>query len=117
MPRQLSKYELPFDNLILFLSTEVRATFRHKLKIIAWMELYTMTFADIYRQHVYDWDFGDQSDVPEAWALSFEHATAKDLLILQNIVLGINGHINKDLSNALYQVQQLISYHLIFRSE
>lgn len=63
-----------------------------------------MTFADIYRQHLYDWDFGDKSQVPESWVLAFEHAAAGDILIIQDIILGINGHINKDLSNAIYQV-------------
>jgi len=65
------------------------------------MELYTTTFGDIYRQHVYNWETGNKDLVPEAWATSFEHCANEDLLIIQNIALGINGHINRDLAHAI----------------
>jgi len=69
-----------------------------------WMETYTYHFADLYREAVYNWEFGNKEDVPGAWVLAFEHAKNEDLLILQNIMLGINAHINRDLAYALHEV-------------
>lgn len=79
----------------------------------AWMERYTTAFADIYRlandvfhlfqrEAVYNDTIGNP--IPEAWKLAFRHAEKKDLLILQNVALGINAHINGDLPFALFRV-------------
>jgi len=92
-----------------FLTVYVETTFQMRQYIRtttlfhnpAWMEIYTMGFADIYRQHIFNWETGNQAAVPYAWAISYQHAAAKDLLIIQNIGLGINAHINRDLANAI----------------
>eukprot|EP01114_Cavostelium_apophysatum_P002329 TRINITY_DN1206_c0_g1_i1.p1 TRINITY_DN1206_c0_g1~~TRINITY_DN1206_c0_g1_i1.p1 ORF type:complete len:292 (-),score=55.64 TRINITY_DN1206_c0_g1_i1:57-932(-) len=66
-----------------------------------WTEAYSTIFADIYRSAVYNWEIGNLDNVPEAWDIAFTHAEKGDLLILQNIALGINAHINHDLAYAV----------------
>jgi len=100
------------DEVAVFLTLYVETTFQVRKAIRetdlfvhkAWMEKYTTRFAELYRQALYNWHFGDKNAVPKAWAISFQHAQQRDILIGQHLVLGINAHINRDLAHALFDV-------------
>jgi hypothetical protein len=70
----------------------------------AWMEDYQTEFADHYRRALHDYATADFSAVPEPWLIAFDAAQSGETLILQDIVLGMNAHINFDLAFALEEV-------------
>jgi len=67
-----------------------------------WMEYYMTSFADMYRQAMFTWEFGDRENLPWAWSIYMENLN--DSLIIQSISMGINAHINSDLAFALSKV-------------
>jgi len=67
-----------------------------------WMEYYMTSFADMYRQALYTWEFGDKENLPWAWTIYMDNLN--DSLIIQSISMGINAHINSDLAFALAKV-------------
>jgi len=71
---------------------------------VQWMDSYTTSFANYFRNAVYNWEVGKVSDVPTSWVITFQHAHDKDLLIVQNAILGISAHILHDLPHAIADV-------------
>jgi len=69
-----------------------------------WMHNYTTTFTNYYRAAVYNWELGNTENVTNSWQIAFQHAEKKDLLIVQNAILGINAHILHDLALAINDV-------------
>lgn len=67
----------------------------------AWVGRYAVAFANRYRQALDDYEGGRTADVPKAWRLSFDAARRGDGLVLQDMLLGINAHVNNDLAIAL----------------
>src|SRR3954466_11418240 len=61
----------------------------------AWVHRYAVTFANFYRQALDDYDAG--RPVAKAWRLCFDTARAGSGLVLQDMLLGINAHVNNDL--------------------
>lgn len=69
-----------------------------------WMRAYQTIFANYYRQALHDYELGNYGDVPESWLLAFDAAASGETLILQDVILGMNAHINRDLAYAVEDV-------------
>jgi hypothetical protein len=70
----------------------------------AWVGRYLVAFADLYRAALAAWEAGDHARVPKPWRCAFEAAAAGSTLVAQDLLLGINAHINHDLPLALARV-------------
>jgi hypothetical protein len=70
----------------------------------AWVHRYAVAFANYYRDALEAYDGGRMSQVPRAWRLCFDAAAAGDGLVLRDLLLGINAHVNNDLPFALHRV-------------
>lgn len=68
----------------------------------AWVTRYTLAFANLYRVALHDYQ--REAPVPRAWKLCFDAALRGDGLVLQDLLLGVNAHINRDLAIALTDV-------------
>lgn len=69
-----------------------------------WVRAYLVAFAERYRRALLALERGAMADVPPAWRLAFRASTTGDTLLVQDALLGINAHINHDLSYALRDV-------------
>lgn len=69
-----------------------------------WVLEYDVAFANLYRQALLDFERGEIARVPKAWRFSFETSASGDGLVLQDLLLGVNAHINHDLALTLFGV-------------
>jgi hypothetical protein len=69
-----------------------------------WVERYAATFANLYLVALEHYEAGRRQDVPRAWQLCFDFAKTGDGLVLQDLLLGVNAHVNNDLAFALSAV-------------
>jgi hypothetical protein len=69
-----------------------------------WVHRYAVAFANLYRSALEAYDAGRPDAVPKAWRLCFDAAAAGSGLVLQNMFLGVNAHVNNDLPAALAAV-------------
>src|SRR5918993_4113939 len=69
-----------------------------------WVHRYAVAFANLYREALEAYDAGRIDDVPKAWRLCFDAARAGSGLVLQDMLLGVNAHVNNDLALALQRV-------------
>ena len=69
-----------------------------------WVHRYAVAFATLYRKAFDAYDAGKTGDVPKAWRLCFDAAAAGTGLVVQDMLLGINAHVNNDLPLALDRV-------------
>ncbi|GAC1305019.1 MAG: hypothetical protein NVSMB27_43920 [Ktedonobacteraceae bacterium] len=69
-----------------------------------WATRYDISFANLYREALLAFERGDVASLPKAWRISFETAVNGTGLVFQDLVLGINAHINHDLPLALTEV-------------
>ena len=69
-----------------------------------WVHRYAVAFANLYRQALDDDEAGRLDRVPKAWRLCFATARAGAGIVLQDMLLGINAHVNNDLPQALATV-------------
>ena len=67
----------------------------------AWTHRYAVAFANLYREALEAYDAGRMAAVPKAWRLCFDAARAGTGLVLQDMLLGVNAHVNNDLPLAL----------------
>src|SRR5690242_18448828 len=65
----------------------------------AWLVQLDCNFAGRYFTAIDCWDAG--TGCPPAWAVAFEGDRVKRTLVLQDLLLGMNAHINFDLPYAL----------------
>ncbi len=65
-----------------------------------WVAALLHHFAEYYFVALDDYEH-QSAGIPEPWQFAFDTATRDDVLILQNLLLGINAHINYDLVLAL----------------
>ncbi len=70
----------------------------------AWVHRYAVAFANLYREALERYDARRLSEVPKAWRLCFDAAGAGTGLVLQDMFLGVNAHVNRDLPFALSAV-------------
>ena len=69
-----------------------------------WVERYAVAFANLYRVALEQYDAGNLGAVPKAWRLCFDAARAGSGLVLQDMFLGVNAHVNYDLPFALESI-------------
>ena len=67
----------------------------------AWVERYAVAFADLYRVALQRYEAAQLDEVPTAWRICFDAAKAGNGLVLQDVLLGVNAHVNHDLPLAL----------------
>lgn len=70
----------------------------------AWVTRYVVSFANLYREALEKQLAGHIAQAPAAWQISLETSAAGLALVIQDLILGINAHINRDLPFALDQV-------------
>lgn len=68
----------------------------------AWVTRYLVAFANLYREALVGYETGGA--VPKAWRIAFDTAASGSELVVQDLFLGINAHINHDLPLALTAV-------------
>jgi hypothetical protein len=66
-----------------------------------WTADYLVTFADYYRRALYAYETNDLAAVPDPWQVAFDAACRGESLVTQDVVLGINAHVNYDLALTL----------------
>lgn len=71
----------------------------------AWMKGYQTEFANHYRAALRAYALGNRSQVPSAWLEAFDAAASGQTLIIQDVLLGMNAHINFDLPFAIEAVK------------
>jgi hypothetical protein len=69
-----------------------------------WVARYVVAFANLYRQALAAFEAGDLDTVPKPWRIAFEASSSEAALVIQDLLLGINAHINYDLPLALTEV-------------
>jgi hypothetical protein len=69
-----------------------------------WVHRYAVAFANLYREALEDYEAGRMETVPKAWRLCFDAARGAAALVLQDVLLGVNAHVNNDLPLALTRV-------------
>lgn len=69
-----------------------------------WVGKAVVTFADLYRQALVAYENGDRSRLPKAWQKAFDVSHEGSGLLIHDLVLGVNAHINHDLPVSLYEV-------------
>lgn len=70
----------------------------------AWVTRYALCFANLYRTALLAYEQGDLLSLPKAWRIAFETSKNNGALAIQDLMLGINAHINHDLALALIEV-------------
>jgi hypothetical protein len=102
-----SRYRALNDRRAIFLtlygivSSEMRARTTTAFEDNAWVERYTVAFANLYREALESYDARSVDRVPKAWRLCFDAAVSGTGLVLQDMLLGVNAHVNHDLPLAL----------------
>jgi hypothetical protein len=69
-----------------------------------WMKSYQTEFANHYRKALNAYVTQQRSQVPNAWLKAFDSASGGQTLIIQDVLLGMNAHINYDLAFAIEKV-------------
>jgi hypothetical protein len=69
-----------------------------------WMKSYQTEFANHYRKAINAYATQQRSKVPNAWLKAFDAASSGQTLIIQDVLLGMNAHINYDLAFAIEKV-------------
>jgi len=69
-----------------------------------WVARYLVAFADHYRRAFEAFERGTLADVPDPWQVAFDRACSPETLVVQDVLLGINAHVNYDLALALQDV-------------
>ena len=89
----LSCYEMMTQNILTAIET-------NDFEDTAWVNRLMNNFADLYFQALEAYE-NEQSHPPAAWKIAFNAAQHPHTHVLQNLVLGVNAHINYDLVFAL----------------
>jgi hypothetical protein len=103
-----SAFETRDDRRAVFLSIYARMTGtvatrvrQEEFEDPEWVGEYLVAFANLYREAVHDYETGSLDSLADPWQLAFEAAERGDSLVLQDALLGVNAHINYDLSLAV----------------
>ncbi|MDS0296298.1 DUF5995 family protein [Halogeometricum luteum] len=104
-------FEARGDRRAAFLSVYVRMTGavaerirRGAFEDPEWVHDYLVAFANLYRVAVHDYESGNFASLADPWLLAFDAAERGDSLVVQDAALGVNAHINYDLSLAVAAV-------------
>ncbi len=71
----------------------------------AWVTQCALGFANLYRQALASYEDGDIQSLPKSWRLAFDTAVNGAASATQDLLLGINAHINYDIPVALSAVR------------
>jgi hypothetical protein len=103
--RQQNDRRAVFATLYGVVSAEIRSRVaKGEFADNEWVNRYAVTFADLYRAALAAHETGDYARVPKAWTLAFDAARTGAGLVVQDMLLGINAHVNADLPHALTTV-------------
>jgi hypothetical protein len=103
--RQVDDRRAIFLTLYGVVSTEMRDRVKARaFENNEWVHRYAVAFANLYRTALENYDAGHLVAVPKAWRLCFDNARAGSGLVLEDMLLGINAHVNNDLPLALSSV-------------
>jgi hypothetical protein len=69
-----------------------------------WVHRYAVAFANLYRTALVAYEGGRTEEVPKPWRVCFDAARRGDGLVLQDMFLGVNAHVNNDLPLALIAI-------------
>jgi len=69
-----------------------------------WVREYVITFAEYYRRAAVAFECRDFESVPRPWQLAFAASITGERLVAQDALLGINAHINYDLTYTLTEL-------------
>jgi hypothetical protein len=69
-----------------------------------WVREYVITFAEYYRRAAVAFERRDFESVPRPWQLAFAASITGETLVAQDALLGINAHINYDLTHTLTEL-------------
>lgn len=99
------------DRRVVFVSTYLIVTAAVKNCVHArgfldneWVGRYDIAFANLYRTALLAYEKGDFASLPKSWKFAFDAAKNNHALIFQDLLLGINAHVNHDLPLALAAV-------------
>jgi hypothetical protein len=70
----------------------------------AWVQRYAVAFANLYRVAVAHEEAGRTDQVPKSWQICFDAARDGRGLVIQDMLLGVNAHVNHDLPFTLHTV-------------
>ena len=65
---------------------------------------YAVAFANLYRTGLLAYERDPSASLPQCWRLAFAASREGSVLVIQDLLLGINAHINHDLALALCEV-------------
>lgn len=103
--RQHNDRRAIFVTLYRVVSTAMRTHVRNGAFVDpAWVHRYAVAFGNLFRTAVTAYDEGRRDMVPKAWQICFDAAKAGRGLVLQDMFLGVNAHVNNDLPLALSAV-------------
>ena len=71
----------------------------------AWVTQCALAFGNLYREALAAYEDGETQGVPKSWRLAFDTAVNGAASATQDLLLGINAHINYDLPIALNSVK------------
>lgn len=107
----LAAFEARDDRRAVFLAIYARMTAavgrrirRDEFADPAWVDDYLVAFANRYRLAVWQYEQGRHTSLADPWQIAFDDAVGGESLVLQDAMLGVNAHINYDLSLALHDV-------------
>lgn len=94
-----------FASAYLTMTREIEARVGgHDFNDPAWVARYAIAFANLYRSAFLAYESGSPDTTPPPWRTSFEVAVKKRGLVIQDLLLGMNAHINHDLALSLVEV-------------
>lgn len=103
MQTQIENWETQNDPRSVFLTcyrmmtaNMLKALDEERFQDREWVETLLHRFADYYFEALVCYDCGDQ-ETPQVWHYVHEVSRRKKLHVLQNLLLGVNAHINYDL--------------------
>lgn len=70
----------------------------------AWSSAYLIEFANWYRKALLAFQQGNVETVPRPWRLAFSASASGHTLVVQDLLLGVNAHINYDLAYTLNEI-------------
>lgn len=84
------------------MTREIRRRMRQRLfGDSVWVTRYVVSFANLYRKYLADFELDNLEAVPKPWLISFATSKNGKGLLTQDLLLSVNAYINHDLAWAL----------------
>ncbi len=75
---------------------------------VEWVKSAALVFANGYRTALSNYGRLKRDIVPKAWVLAFDMATEDKSIVILDMILGINAHVNYDLALALLELRDTL---------